>query len=184
MRSAFQTLLVFVALSTISNQSFSQAKNLNNSKIKTETMNTASTTNKQLIRNLYEKVINQRHLELLNTVIDSSYTGIRGKKGVEGFKQTVGTLIEAFPDIQWHIEDLIADGNKVVVRWRWTGTFHNSFRGIAANQKQFANEAITIYEVVNNKAVKAWMQSDQLGFLIQAGIIPQSLIPGGPPKNK
>jgi len=146
-------------------------------------MNTEqSTTNKQIISNLYENVMNQRHLELLNNVIDSSYRGIRGEKGAEGFKQTVGPLIEAFPDIQWYIEDLIADGNKVVVRWRWTGTFQNAFRGIAANQKQFVNEAITIYEIANNKAVKAWMQSDQLGFLIQAGIIPQSLISGGPQK--
>jgi len=137
-----------------------------------ETMDTEQTaSNKDAIRKLYTELLNHRHLDQLGTVIDDNYAGIRGEKGPEGFKETVSSLISAFPDIQWSIEDLMADGNKVIVRWTWTGTFKHPFRGFSPTQQQLSNSAIGIYEFANGKAVQAWLQSDQLGFLMQIGVI-------------
>ncbi|MBS1687548.1 MAG: ester cyclase [Bacteroidetes bacterium] len=137
-----------------------------------QTMGTTQTaSNKEAIRTLYTELLNHRHLDQLGTVIDDSYVGIQGEKGPEGFKETVGSIISAFSDIQWNIDDLIADGNKVVVRWTWTGTFKHPFRGFSPTQKQLSNSAIGIYEFANGKAVHAWLQSDQLGFLMQIGVI-------------
>lgn len=177
------SLLIAGAFVVLAGTLHAQGKETNNLKTNTAKMETQKLTdNKQLIRNLYENILNQRHLELLNSVIDDKYVGARGEKGPDGLKQTVGPLIAAFPDIQWQVEELLAEGNKVVVRWKWTGTFQNSFRGVAPNQKKMTNEAIAVYEFENDKVVRSWIQSDQLGFLVQADVIPTSLIPGAPKK--
>ena len=180
MQKNIQLVLAFIVCVWTTNIACSQgAGKPNNSKAQNEQTDMETETNKQVIRNLYENILNKKRLDLLNTVIDDSYIGVRGEKGAEGFKQTIGPLIESFPDIQWKIEELLSEGNKVVVRWKWTGTFKNAFRGFEPNQKQFASEAIVIYKMSGNKAVEAWMQSDQLGFLMQAGVISRDVLSGG-----
>ncbi|MHA4811461.1 ester cyclase [Flavitalea flava] len=142
-----------------------------------------STKNKTIIRNLYENSLNPRRMDLLNDVIADGYTGIRGEKGVAGFTETVGSIIAGFPDIKWTIEDLIAEGDKVTVRWSWKGTHVNAFRGIPPSHKQVVDNAIAIYQIKDGKIIQAWIQSDRLAFLTQIGVIPQDLIPS-PPSTK
>ena len=175
MQKIIKLVLAFIIFLLSGKLTCSQEVNKNNIDMET--------TNKQVIRNLYEVILNQKKLDLLNAVIDDNYSGVRGEKGAEGFRQTIGPLIAAFPDIQWKIEDLFAEGNKVIVRWKWTGTFKNAFRDFQPNQKQFTSEAIVIYEMANKKAMKAWMQSDQLGFLVQAGVVSPAVLAGGAGKK-
>lgn len=132
----------------------------------------ATDRNKQAIRNLYEKIINERKLDQLNTVISVEFTTAGGAPGVEGYRQTVTSLIEGFPDIRFTVEDIMAEGEKVIVRWSWKGTHTGSFRGIAASNKVIHNEAIVIYEFKNDKAIRSWLQADRLGVLQQIGVVP------------
>ncbi|MDB5257594.1 MAG: hypothetical protein JWM14_2289 [Chitinophagaceae bacterium] len=140
-------------------------------------------SNKETIRKLYEECLNKRNYNLLNDIVSADYTGVRGEKGPVGLENTVKPLIEAFPDIQWKIEDLLEDSDKVVVRWVWQGTHQNSFQGISATNKAVKNEAIAIYQFKNNKVVSVSMQSDRLGFLIQTGVLSPDIIPGAVPKK-
>lgn len=128
--------------------------------------------NKQAIRNLYETIINERKLDQLNTVISDEFTSDGLAPGVEGYRQTVTSLVEGFPDIKFTIEDLLADGNKVIVRWSWKGSHTGSFRGIPASNKTINNDAIVIYEFKDGKAIRSWLQGDRLGVLQQMGIVP------------
>lgn len=130
---------------------------------------------KTIIRNLYEGILNTGKLELLKEIISEEYTGVRGEKGVEGFGETVNSIRIGFPDIKWTVEDLMAEGNKVIVRWSWRGTNIGSFRGLPASNKEVVDNAIAIYEFSGEKIIKAWIQSDKLGFLQQIGIIPQDI---------
>jgi steroid delta-isomerase-like uncharacterized protein len=132
--------------------------------------------NKESIRNLYENILNNRHLEMLNELISENYVGVRGEKGAEGFRQTVGSLISGFPDIKWAIEDLLAEDDKVIVRWTWTGTHQNAFRGFPQTNRKLTNSAIVIYQFENNRIKAAWLQSDQLGFLTQIGVISPGML--------
>jgi predicted ester cyclase len=88
----------------------------------------------------------------------------------------VKSVIQAFPDIQWTIEDLISEDNKVVVRWSWQGTHTGTFREfIPPSQNTVTHQAINIYKFSGAKITKAWMQSDRLGFLQQLDLIPEDL---------
>lgn len=141
------------------------------------------TTNKEIIRNLYENILNNRKIELLNDVISPDYVGIGDAKGVAGFSSTVMSVIAGFPDIKWRIEDIASEGDKVIVRWRWNGTNTAAFRGIPASNKKVTDNAIVIYQLKDGKVTNAWLQGDRLGFLMQIGLIPQDLIPSPQPKK-
>lgn len=165
--------------------SFSQAQtnhSVTNSKEYSNMETIHANKNKEIIRSLYENILNNGKLEKLREIISEDYTGVRGEKGTAGFAQTVGSLRAGFPDIKWTIEDLIADGDKVVVRWSWKGTNKGLFRGFPPNNKEINDTAIAIYQFKGDKVSQAWIQSDRLGFLMQLGVVsPDVLIP---PINK
>src|SRR5882762_3538323 len=60
--------------------------------------------NKETIRHMYHELLNSRRFDELNSVISEDYIGIRGEKGIAGFKETVQSVIAGFPDIKWSIE--------------------------------------------------------------------------------
>lgn len=135
------------------------------------------TVNKEIIRDLYENILNNRKLELLNDVISPDYKGIEGGMGVTGFTNTVLSVIEGFPDIRWTIDNMISAEDKVIVRWHWHGTNSAPFRGLPASNKEITDNAIVIYQLVDGKIINSWLQGDRLGVLLQMGIIPENIIP-------
>lgn len=153
--------------------SFSQVKNksITKSTKKLKMDNQIQDRNKATICKLYENILNTGKLDMLNQIISEEYIGVRGEKGAPGFAETVNSIRLGFPDIKWTVEDLIADGNKVVIRWTWKGTNTGSFRGFPASNKQVTDNAIAIYEFSEDKVISAWIQSDRLGFLQQIGVI-------------
>lgn len=164
--------ILFGAL-LLSMSSFSQVKNklVTKSTKKLKMENQIRDRNKATVRKLYEEILNTGKLEILNKIISEEYTGVRGEKGAPGFAETVNSIRIGFPDIKWTVEDLIADGNKVVIRWTWKGTNTGSFRGFPPSNKKVTDNAIAIYEFSEDKIIRAWIQSDRLGFLQQIGVI-------------
>lgn len=134
--------------------------------------------NKAVVRALYENVLNTGRLELLDDLIADDFVGVNGARGPAGFAATVTGLRQAFPDIQWTVEDVVAEDDKVVIRWTWHGTHHGAFRGYAASHNAVTNHAIAMYELRDTKIVHTWIESDQLGFLQQIGVVPHDLSPG------
>src|SRR6476660_5948489 len=126
-----------------------------------ETQTRPEITNKEIIRNLYENILNNRKIELLDGIISPDYVGIGGIKGVNGFSSAVLSVIEGFPDIKWTIEDIFSEGDKVVVRWHWNGTNTNSFRGIPPSNKSVTDNANVIYQLKDYKIINAWIQGDR-----------------------
>jgi steroid delta-isomerase-like uncharacterized protein len=131
--------------------------------------------NKAAIRKLYEDLLNTGNLELLDQLIAEDYVGIYDQRGPSAFAETIRTLRQGFPDIQWTIEDLVAAGDRVAVRWSWQGTHKNPFRGFPASHKKVTDKAIAIYQFRDNKIVHAWIETDRLGLLQQIGAVPQDL---------
>ncbi|MEX2345751.1 MAG: ester cyclase [Balneolaceae bacterium] len=132
--------------------------------------------NKQVVRRLYEECLNKREFSLLKELVDEDYTGISGETGPSGFGGSLRSIIRAFPDIRWTIEALVAEGDKVTVRWSWQGVHTDTFRNIfPPTQKHVTDHAIAIYQFRDNKIINAWIQTDRLGFLQQIGVIPGDL---------
>ena len=78
----------------------------------------------------------------------------------------------AFPDIQFTIEDLIAEGDKIVTRYTARGTHRGDLQGIPPTGRQVTVTGIIISRFANGKFVEGWLDFDALGMLQQLGVIP------------
>ena len=130
--------------------------------------------NKANVRRGFEAV-NQKNLavfdELLtpDVVFHSASTTMQGR---EAYKQFLSMYMTAFPDLQFTIEDMIAEGDTVVVRYTTRGTHQGNFMGIPPTGKQVSGTGIFIDRIVNGKAVEQWINGDDLGLLQQLGVVP------------
>jgi len=132
--------------------------------------------NKALIRNEFEEAWNQEKLD----VIDDIYTDdfIRHNfsspdiHGPEGLKQSVSEFRTAFPDAQFRIDDQIAEGDIVVIRWTGSGTHKGELMGISPSGLQVTWTGISIYHFADGNIVGIWVNSGLLGLLLQLDSIP------------
>lgn len=136
--------------------------------------------NKEMVRDMYEECLNKRNFGWIGEAIAEEYSGPGGERGPAGFERVIKGLIAGFPDIRWTVEDLIGEGDKVAVRWSWTGTHAGPFAGFPASGRRFENQAMVMYEFRGGRIVNAWMQSDRLGFLQQLGAVPRDVLPAPP----
>jgi steroid delta-isomerase-like uncharacterized protein len=122
--------------------------------------------NKALARRVFEEVLNQRNLDLIDEIYAIDYVLHPSEiRGSEGLKQYYASLFTAFPDAQWTVEDIFAEGDKVAIRWTTIGTQQGELRGMPPTGKQVTLTAIYIYRFADGKLVEGWNISDQLGLL-------------------
>lgn len=81
-------------------------------------------------------------------------------------------LRQAFPDLTFEIEQVIAEGDRVAITWTMRGTQHGAFRGLPASGRQITTSGADIYRVADNRIVEKWTVGDDLGLLMQLGAIP------------
>jgi predicted ester cyclase len=79
----------------------------------------------------------------------------------------------AFPDLHFTIEDLIAEGDKIVYRYSATGTHKGNLNGIEATGKPVTITGMVISRIVNGKVQEDWEQTDMLGLMQQLGVVPK-----------
>lgn len=95
----------------------------------------------------------------------------------EEFSQHIAVFEAAFPSYQLIAEDMIAEGDKVVVRGTMQGTHKGNLMGIPPTGKQVTMPVIVIYRIADGKIVEHWINADQLGLMQQLGVVPP---PGQP----
>jgi predicted ester cyclase len=139
--------------------------------------------NKALIRRAVEEIWNKGNHDAIDTfyAVDGIDHGAPpgSPPGFELFKQFHTLVCAAFSDIQLTVEDLIAEGDKVVGRFTASGTQVGEFMGIPSTGKSFTMMEIRISRIVDGKIVEGWGLFDQMGLMQQLGAIP----PMRPPKK-
>ncbi|MGA3167653.1 MAG: ester cyclase [Terriglobia bacterium] len=135
-----------------------------------------SEENKALCRRLVEEGWNKHNLALLDELYADCvyYNPATGEIKGEALKQFLASMLAAFPDIRFTIEDLVAEGDKVVTRWSCTGTHQGEFMGLAPTGKQLTPSALDIFRIVEGKVVEERVEFDTLRFFQQLGALPQA----------
>lgn len=87
--------------------------------------------------------------------------------GLAGLKQQIAIFYTAFPDIGSATDDVIAEGDKVVVRWHGWGTQRGDFFGLPASGRSGTTTGIHIFRIAAGKIVEHWSNSDDLGMMQQ-----------------
>jgi steroid delta-isomerase-like uncharacterized protein len=140
-----------------------------------------SDSNKEVVRRLFEEYFNKGLVDRLGEIISPDFVGPGGQRGPAAFATVLGALRTGFPDITYTVEDVVAEGNRVAVRWTWRGTHTGSFRTYATSGKKVANTGFAIFEVSDGKLVRSWLETDRLGFLLSIEAIPYNPAFGPPP---
>ena len=117
--------------------------------------------NKAIVCRLWEEVWNQHNLAVCDEIFDEAYAAHE-----KGFRTYLHTVL---PDSHHTIEDLIAEGDKVVTHFRIIGTHFGEFLGVPATSKPIRVTGIWIHRLAGGRIVEGrqWGQWDALGFLQQ-----------------
>ena len=122
--------------------------------------------------------INQGNMSVADEIVAADYVNNNPapgeQSGREGLKGFAAYLRSAFPDIHFHLQDQVAEEDKVVTRWTVTGTQRGEFAGIPATGKAVSFEAINVHRVANGQVQEGWLSWDALGMMQQLGVIPSN----------
>jgi steroid delta-isomerase-like uncharacterized protein len=133
--------------------------------------------NKAVVRRYYNEVLNERNIDLLDELAVDDYIEhdpFPGQgNGLANLKVRVAGFFAAFDPLQFTIEDMIAEGDKVVVRWTNAGTDRGGFMGVPATGKEFGIAGIDIHVVRGGQLAEHWHVVDLLAQMQQLGLIPQ-----------
>jgi steroid delta-isomerase-like uncharacterized protein len=130
--------------------------------------------NKDIVRH-YQDIYNKNELQRLHEVVAEDLLTPKIMPGVpqglEGAKAAHQIMLAGFPDYQTTIDELIAEGDKVVARITMTGTHTGSFMGVPPTGRFISFTGIYIARVVNGKIVEHWGEEDGVSLLQQMGIL-------------
>ena len=93
-------------------------------------------------------------------------------RGPAGYLAIIEMMRGGFPDIQWTLEEMVAEGDKVAARFIMRGTHQGTFFGVPPTGKKITVQAMNIYRLSNGKFVEERGQPDMLGLLQQIGAAP------------
>jgi steroid delta-isomerase-like uncharacterized protein len=134
--------------------------------------------NKAVLRREVEELYNHTgNLDVVEQIFSPDYLShepTSGEvRGIEGARQFAATFRKAFPDLENTIEDMIAEGDKVVMRFRGSGTHEGETTEAFGppTGKRMEITGITIKRFARGKIVEAWTNFDALGMMQQLGVI-------------
>lgn len=138
--------------------------------------------NKALVRRAYEGGMNHKDMRVIDEVFVQDYVfhspGLAPIRGLEAFKQALGAFLSAFPDIQFVVDDQLAEGDKVTTRWTGRGTHGGEYGGfpvatrvIPPSGRPVTFTATDIYYFIDGKIVEEWNTLDTVVILQQIGVV-------------
>ena len=131
--------------------------------------------NKALVRRFYAE-IDKGNIDILDELVAEAYIDHNPPpfpglaKGREGLKQSFRMFWEATPGYH-HIEDQIAEGDKVVTRLTSYGKHQGDLPGAPATGNEMKMTSITIHRIANGKLVEKWAEKDMIALLTQLGVM-------------
>jgi steroid delta-isomerase-like uncharacterized protein len=141
-----------------------------------------SEANKALMRQVLEDELSRGDTSVAARIFHPDFfdhTNPPGMQhGLAGHNAIVALFRTAFPDQWWQIEDLIAEGDRVVARTTFTGTHQGDFFGIAPTGRSVSIAGVHILRIADGKIMEHWGTNDDLGLMRQLGVIPAPVAAG------
>jgi predicted ester cyclase len=106
-----------------------------------------------------------------NDYVEHGGTG-EDTRGAKDYKQSMSEFFSAFPDIHFTLDDMVVEGDKVAVRFTFSGTHKGEFMGIPPTNKKWTMWGIYIDRIAGGKFVESWVRYDTLGLMQQLGLVP------------
>ena len=124
-----------------------------------------------VIQRFIGECINNRKLDIVDELFSPEYVNNAATPDIspdlDGYKQRLSYMLQAFPDLHITIEDIFSAGDKVAIRLTANGTHQGQGMGIPASGKHAIWTATAIYRVVGGRIIERWENRDDLGLLRQ-----------------
>ena len=129
--------------------------------------------NKALFKNCLEEIWNKRNLEVLDRCLapDLIEHNPNIPQGLEGRKRFITALQAAFPDYHGELQDIVAEGDRLVARIVWTGTNDGAFQGRPPTHNKLRFSTSDFFRIENGRFVEHWDVVDSLPRAIALGIV-------------
>lgn len=131
--------------------------------------------NKDVVRQFFE-ALNQGNMAMIDEALAPTYAGhfigmVAAPLSRDAFKQFMSMSLTTFPDFHHEVVDIFAEGDKVAVRLRYSGTQHGVFMGLPPTGTQVVFEGINVFYLAHGKITHHWSVSDMLGMQQQLGML-------------
>lgn len=126
---------------------------------------------------VFDELFSQGNFDAADEIYASGHTShdpqAPGVNGAAAMKHYIGMYRAAFPDLHVSIDDTIAEGDRVVIRWTARGTHQGELMGVPPTGKQAVVTGINIFRVSDGRIQEEWVNWDTLGLLQQLGVAPK-----------
>jgi steroid delta-isomerase-like uncharacterized protein len=138
---------------------------------------------KELINRFVEELWNERRLDVADAIFAKNCVTHQLRSGVppdavprgpEAIKEHVTSWIASFPDLHFSIEQMLSEGDRVVMQLLMEGTHQGAWLGIPASGKKMQIRMFTVHGVVQGKIVEDWVLVESLGVFEQLGVVPNT----------
>jgi steroid delta-isomerase-like uncharacterized protein len=131
--------------------------------------------NKEALRRCNQEAWSQGLLAVVDEVVAPGYVyhepALGEIYGADGLKQAITVYRTAYPDLNFTIDDMIAEGDLVAMRWSAAGTHQDELMGIPATGLETTTVGINIARFEDGKIVEEWSSWDVLGLMMQLGVV-------------
>jgi steroid delta-isomerase-like uncharacterized protein len=131
--------------------------------------------NKAIVRRFVDEVQSEGNIDTIDELCSPEFVNHSAPPGApsnrEGVKQVTAMFRQAFPDSNFTVEDMVAEGNKVATRKTFHGTHQGEFLGIPPTGQRVSIELIDIVRIAGGKVVEHWSMGDNLRMMQQLGVI-------------
>ena len=139
-------------------------------------MESEAERNKTVVRRFIEEVQNEKNWDTFDELHTDDFINLSAPPGVpsdrEGGKMFLGAFLNAFPDCHVTIDDMIAEGDRVVTKKTFTGTHTAELNGIPPTGKRVSIQYVDILRLRDGKIIEHWLSMDQMNFMQQLGVLP------------
>jgi steroid delta-isomerase-like uncharacterized protein len=129
--------------------------------------------NKEVVRRYWNGKWNERRPEILDElqISDVVYHGTTMQmNNLEEYKQVYNAFLSAFHDTKVTIDDIIAEGDKVMSRITMSGVHKGELEGMPPTGNSFTFTGFTVFRIVDGKIAEEWEIIDMLGMMTQLGM--------------
>jgi steroid delta-isomerase-like uncharacterized protein len=128
-----------------------------------------------VVREFVEEVLNQGRIDATDRLVWDDmveHVPFPGQgPGLQGLKDVLRGMRAAFPDMHWHIEEQLTEGDRVLTRFEWTGTHRGEFLGVPATGQLVRVWGMVIDRIQDGRIKETRIIMDMLGLMIQLGAV-------------
>lgn len=130
--------------------------------------------NKQLAFRFFEELMSMGNTNVADEIIGPGFQPLEEEfePGPAGIKAYVDAYHAGFPDLRYDVQDMVAEGNQVAVRWTMTGLHEGEFKGISPTSAQIALPGLALFYVQEDRLSQGWMIYDRLALYEKLGALP------------